>query len=221
MENPAHSLNSPNLQTKIAPPKSNDSRNPVMKTILSTLILALAAFPASADVLIYRSTERFQLAGDGQEVAISYKGYWIIDLATTNVTSIHWSSYRGQKWSEIVRLQYPLLFKVDGKNRSFSFLTEAATSQDQLASSSVFIKGQNQTVTIGTGRTGLHPRTMSGKLQQVAPGSQSHESHENTLSFSYAQSMTATNNDAGNSVQTILNRIVGQLEATGYHLTNP
>lgn len=192
-----------------------------MRTILSILVLALAAFTASADVLIYKTSEQFKLAGDGQEVAIAYKGYWIIDLATTNVTSIHWSTYRGQKWSEIVRLQYPLFFKVDGKNRSFSFLTEAATSQDQLSSSSVFIKGQNQTVTIGTGRTGQHPRTMSGKLQQVAPGSQSHESYENTLSFSYAQSTTVTNNDAGNSVQTILNGIVGQLEASGYHLTNP
>lgn len=192
-----------------------------MSAIVSIVILAVATLAASADVLIYKTSEQFKLAGDGQEVAISYKGYWIIDLATTNVTSIHWSTYRGQKWSEIVRLQYPLFFKVDGKNRSFSILTEAATSQDQLASSSVFIKGQNQTVTIGTGRTGQHPRTMSGKLQQVAPGSQSHESYENTLSFSYAQSMTVTNNDAGNSVQTILNRMVGQLESTGYHLTNP
>lgn len=192
-----------------------------MRRILSILFLALATSTLSADVLIYKTSEKFKLAGDGQEVAISYKGYWIIDLATTNVTTIHWTSYRGQKWSEIVRLQYPLLFKVDGKNRSFSFLTEAATSQDQLSTSSIFIKGQNQTVTIGTGRTGQHPRTMSGKFQQVAPGSQSHESYENTLSFSYAQSMTVTNNDAGNSVQTILNGIVGQLETTGYHLINP
>lgn len=193
-----------------------------MRRILSILFLALATFTTSADVLIYRASERVKFTGLEHEAVVPYRSYWIIDLNTTNVASVHWFSNKGDKRYHTNLLARPWLSKVEGKNRSFSFLTESISGAVEPWSVFTFAKGRNQNITIGTGRTAYYPRTFTGTGGQVGPGPQGGPiSFEATYSFVYAQSMTVTNNDAGNDAQTILNGIAQQLESDGYYSSAP
>jgi len=193
-----------------------------MRRILPILFLALATLTASADVLIYRVSERVRFTGLGNEAVAPYRGYWIIDLNTTNVAFVHWLTARNEKRYNTNWLTNPVLSKVDGKNRSYSFLSESLSAVHEPWSVSTFLKGKNQNLVIGTNRTGFYPRSFSGTASQVGPGPQgNHISFEVTYNFVYAQSMTVTNNDAGNSAQTILNGISQQLESDGYYSSPP
>lgn len=191
-----------------------------MRQTLQLLLFAFVQFTASADVLIYQSGETSRITGSGREMALSYSGYWVVDLNNTNVSVIQWTTYQGYKSYRQRALEHPFLSLVQGKNRSFSFLTESLSSENQPWTSSLFIKGQNQKLVLGTGITNNFPRTMGGTWQQVFPDGGSQTSWEKSLRLTYAETMTKTNNNAGNSVQTILDGIVSRLQKRGYQPDN-
>src|SRR5688572_24666935 len=165
-----------------------------MRTILSILFLALVTFTTWADVLVYRVSERIRFTGMGNEAVTPYRGYWIIDLSTTNVAFVHWRTARGDKRYSTNSLSNPVLSKVDGRNRSLSFLSESISAVDEPWSVFTFAKGQNQNLVIGTGKTGYYPRALTGTGGQVGPGPEGNSiSFEATFNFVYSQSMTVTN----------------------------
>jgi hypothetical protein len=194
--------------------------NLTMTRILCLLILLVPAFTSSADVLIYRVTERVKYTGLGNEGTTTYKGYWIVDPGATNVAVIRWNETQGNKHYFQEVLRRPILTRVDGKGHSSTYLTESLFGVDRDWSTHTFAKGLNQTLPIATGRTAGYPRTLSASGSQIGPYRlQGNIALEISASFVYAQPLTITHNDAGHDIPTILSSMSVQLEQQGYSLS--
>jgi hypothetical protein len=188
-----------------------------MIRILYLLILLVPAFSSSADVLIYRVTERVKYTGLGNEGTTTYKAYWIVDPGETNVAVIRWSETPGNKryFQEILRR--PILTRVDGKGHSLTYLTESIYGVNRDWSTHTFAKGLNQSLPIATGRTAAYPRTLSASGSQIGPYKfQGNLAFEISASFVYAQPLTIAHNDAGHDISAILSSMALQLEQQGY-----
>ena len=193
-----------------------------MRRYLSYLILAATALSASADVLIYRTSEKVKATGGGNEGTSAYRGYCIIDLGATNAVFIRWHELRGNKRYFTDTLSRAVFTRVEGKNHSYFFLTESLTGSQEPWSSYISAKGQNQDLIIGTGKTAFYPRTLSGSAGQVGPDPQvGNISFEVASTFVYSQAITVANNDAGNGLASIVDTILQQLEAEGYSGSRP
>jgi len=197
-----------------------------MRTFLTLAALIVSLSAASADELVYRTIERAKTSGAGGENARTYSSYWIIDLdgnIGTNASIVR--SYTSEKQKFYLTNSMPvLLAQINGKN-SFSILATGTRDPDLTYDKSMWVlsvsaKGANKGMPIATGRSGSYPQTMTGAALQAGPYLGQITDVEVHLDFSYQQSMTVTNNDAGNNAQTILNAITSQLQSEGYQPGN-
>lgn len=194
-----------------------------MRKLVVVAFAVFLAVAASADALIYKSSEKGKFTGGGQESSVTYNGYWVLELATTNLTAIYWYTVAGSKYYGHNEFNYIHLSRFVGKNRSFSTLTDCVSGPDSsgYAFFSICLKGQDQNLASGTGRSAVCPRTLKGTWNQIDQMNGEPLNSEFTLSLSYQPSMTVTNNDAGNSAETILSGLAGWLESKGYRPEQP
>ena len=195
-----------------------------MKLILSVAALLILTMSARAELLIFRSSATVQYTGEGTERTLRFRDTVVTDLDSTNGASISTLTVRGRKLYSVSREGTRVVTdNLRGlRGRTYHIIARAVTETNELERlkvSSVLAKGLNGTLQVSAARQIPYPRVFRATAHQLdlemGINSKMYEAKETRT---YANAETRAANAAGEDVDTVVNRIVQRLEASGYQL---
>jgi hypothetical protein len=190
-----------------------------MKSILGFVLAVCIPSLASAELLVYKSSEKSKFTGGGRETTYSYTGFWVLDLSNTNVMRIHAWTASGRKFYSVgsPTFHWTALF---GNNRTYFALNLGNVSTDPTYRwRAAFVKGQCQTLITSDTASAFYPRTMSGSWLELTPNPSNQNDtglSDVTLTFSFQKPMTVESNNAGETAQALIDRLSSIFESQGY-----
>lgn len=187
-----------------------------MKKLMTALAASLC-LSMSAQVAIYKYTERGTVTGDFQAFRVLYSGYVILDLQSGELSGVQ--TLTSTKQYMDLDLSTLLLSQIHSKTAQYSLFHDAYsgtnTAGDPIVIFSWF-KGANARVDIGDVSTWQIPRTMQMTERWVywQDGEQQSEEDVGTLTLDLKDSVTS--NKEGDDATAAADRIKAFLESKGY-----
>lgn len=207
---------------RLTPPIQGDETWNIMKKLILLTFAGLlcSAFPASADVLIYKHKISTTTTGVGSTARISHSGYTVFDPeAADEITQVLVNTKTKQFW-----LYEPYGITVDvaegSSGRKYTFMIQSDSWEDTNDLAHVDIgtaKGVNSVMNIGGTSLWNIPKTFAWKGSATYPSQSGNVIlEESTGSWSLDQKLSISANTAGDDLEDAVDRVRQTLIALGY-----
>jgi hypothetical protein len=191
------------------------------KTLLFlTLVVALVAFTAQADLVIYRTTQRARYIGSGADFYLPTTGYAILDADTGKGYSITLATVQGDKLFMTSTFDDTRVYHVTGRGaRAYTvFCSNGVTNKPAaFEDKGEFLIGLDTPLAITTNRTIRFPRVIAGESAGVLIGTNAVPfavQGRGIASFSFRETRYA--NGLGETVDAAFERYRQAVIARGY-----
>jgi hypothetical protein len=175
-------------------------------------------------ILIYKYSGSEAIVTTGQEQTFPYSGLMYFLPATTNGIYVGWATIQGRKTYWVNTISQSILITIPGNaGQSYTVFGDAGSGYDDNGQANLhcnLLKGWNTTLNIGAKQSFVFPSSFAGENTHAYPDSQTGQMKLDaaTSSFTFAALATQTANNAGQTVQDLVNAQVKTLTSQGYHL---
>lgn len=176
---------------------------------------------SAAEIVIYKYAGKEHAFTTGYEVASSYQGQFIYDVAATNGAWVGWQTLRGHKIYWVNPTTNFVVVTIGGAgSKTYTLLAEADTTHDSQANltlNATIYKGLNSTLQVSSNQSLTFPRMLAADETQVAfDSTYGQELFQSTATYVFQTSATQASNNANKSVADVVSQLTQSLESQGY-----
>ena len=192
------------------------------RNLTKWVAIAALLFPmlAPAELIHYKGTRRDVSHGDGRSLSLNSKLFMVVDSQTANVTLIQYGAIFGQKRYSLNQMTNMHFVQTSGSQNTYTAITRPLSDCDREAGftgEAAFCAGVDAQLALRTGSTYTFPRLFKVSGQGVffpSPGNP--VLAEGSFQVVYDRPTTVASNEAGESFNDAIDKLVRQLETQGY-----
>jgi hypothetical protein len=176
------------------------------------------ALNASAELIVYKGTEKDSYLGDGYQQQVSSKVFLLLDHDTAEIRIILYATINGNKaYTSATISDLHIVEVTDAKGKTMSGLSYALNSCDNengITTESVFLQGANASLKANTNSSISFPKSMQYSARGYSTTYAELLSRSLSITFSSAETLAANGN--GESLDACESRLISTLETEGY-----
>ena len=190
-----------------------------MNTIPLVLLMGLFAWPASAQLIIYRYTEIGRSVGAGDDLKVRGHGYFVLDYTNFSGQVIVATTIRGQKLMTVQSLADTTEYTVTGLNgRTYTAWQGYTFTDDPEREAVGSFYAPNSLLKVQTDGGLTYPRSFTQNYQSVrdSDGQQHYVLYAARSTYAFRQADTIDANTFGLSVEDVIEVYRQKFAAQGY-----
>jgi len=184
------------------------------------IIALLFPILAPAELIHYKGTRRDVSHGDGRSLSINSKVFMVVDSETANTTLIQYAALFGQKRYGLIQRTNMHFVRTSGSQNTYTAIARPLSDCDREAGATgegAFCTGADAQLTLRSGSSVTFPKLFKASGQGVSLSTPENPALvEGWFQVVYDRAATVASNDAGESFDEAIDRLIRQLEAQGY-----
>jgi hypothetical protein len=194
--------------------------------LLIPCIVILIPPAASAELLVYKGIFKETYIGEGNSRRVNSKVILLIDHATAAIARVEYATVDGIKRYRTSQSTNIHFVEVTGpRGKLWTVLARSPNPCEQQQDSNsegVFVQGPNATLVAGDGLTLVFPKVLAGGGQGLFYSETSSQPVLAAAAFQavFNQPDSLTSNNAGETLETALNRYITYVQGLGYQSTS-
>jgi hypothetical protein len=192
------------------------------RNLTKWMAIAVLLFPilASAELIHYKGTRRDVTHGGGRSLSLNSKLFMVVDSETANVTLIQYAAAFGRKHYAILQMTNMHFVHTSGSQNTYTAITRVLSDCDRQAGSTgegAFCSGVDAQLTLKNNSSSYtFPKLFKAFGQGVFFSVGDAILAEGSFQVVYDRPGTVASNEAGESFNDAIDRLVRQVEAQGY-----
>lgn len=185
-------------------------------TNLIALVSAFVAFTASAELLVYRTTEVTKTTGNDRFRTVVGQGFTVYDVTNSKAMEIlafqaGGKTYRTNEFTNIV----VAASSGPGHNSTTTFAASNVETNGNVGF--YFITGKSFTLTTSTNASVIAPKNMTGIARSIAFQNETNAVvTESSLNLHFDPKITGTNNNVQHTYGEVIDTLIAGLKARGF-----